>query len=186
MDDGSRKFKSSSLQQPGGRLHVSPTIRTREALLPKNGKSADVFGDTHNIASRVQAAALPDTVLITANTHRLISGLFVVEDCGAQQFKGIKRPIQLYRVIRASGVRGRLEAVAAAHGVTPFVGREDELRLLLNRWERTLEGESQAVLIIGEAGIGKSRLVQHFHQQVAETPHIWAEAAATPFFSAQF
>jgi len=86
------------------------------------GRGADVFGDTPNIAARVQAAALPDTVLITADTRRLISGLFMVEDSGAQVLKGIERPIQLYRVIQPSGVRGRLEAVAAARGLTPFVG----------------------------------------------------------------
>jgi len=145
-------------------------------------KNADVFGDTPNIAARVQAAALPGAVLITAGTHRLISGLFVVEDCGTQRFKGIERPIQLYRVIQPSGVRGRLEAAAAACGLTPFVGREEELRLLMNRWERTLEGEGQAVLISGEAGIGKSRLVQRFHEQIAGTPHTWAETAAAPLF----
>ena len=122
------------------------------------GKDADVFGDTPNIAARVQAAAEPGTVLITAATHRLVSGLFVVEDRGAQALKGIERPVQLYRVVQPSGVRGRLEAAAAARGLTPFVGREDELRLLMNRWERALDGEGQVALIIGEAGIGKSRL----------------------------
>ena len=146
------------------------------------GRGADVFGDTPNIAARVQAAALPDTVLITADTRRLISGLFMVEDSGAQVLKGIERPIQLYRVIQPSGVRGRLEAVAAARGLTPFVGREDELRLLLNRWERALEGEGQAVLIIGEAGIGKSRLVQRFHEQIGGRPYQWVEAAGEPLF----
>jgi class 3 adenylate cyclase/tetratricopeptide (TPR) repeat protein len=146
------------------------------------GKSVDVFGDTPNIAARVQAVALPHTVLITADTDRLISGLFVVEDAGTQALKGIERPLQLYRLIQPSGVRGRLEALAATRGLTPFVGREDELRLLMNRWERTLEGKGQAVLIIGEAGIGKSRLVQHFQQEIAPTPHTWAEAAAAPLF----
>jgi len=146
------------------------------------GKNADVFGDTPNIAARVQAAALPDTVLTTADTHRLISGLFVVEDCGTQTLKGIGRPIQLFRVIQPSGVRGRFEAVAAARGLTPFVGREEELRLLMNRWECTLAGEGQVVLIIGEAGIGKSRLVQHFHEQIAGTRHVWVEVSASPFF----
>ena len=146
------------------------------------GKDADVFGDTPNIAARVQAAAAPDTVVITAETHRLVSGLFVVEDRGAQALKGIERPVQLYRVIQPSGVRGRLEAAAAARGLTPFVGREDELRLLMNRWERALDGEGQVALIIGEAGIGKSRLVQRFHEQIAGTPHTWVEAAAGAFF----
>jgi class 3 adenylate cyclase/tetratricopeptide (TPR) repeat protein len=145
------------------------------------GKDADVFGDTPNIAARVQAAAAPGTVLVSADTHRLISGLFVVEDRGAQALKGIQRPVQLYRIVQPSGARGRLEA-GAAHGLTPFVGREDELRSLMNRWERTLDGEGQVALIVGEAGIGKSRLVQRFHEQIAGMPHTWVETAAAAFF----
>jgi class 3 adenylate cyclase/tetratricopeptide (TPR) repeat protein len=145
------------------------------------GKDADVFGDAPNIAARVQEAAAPGTVLVTEHTHRLISGLFLVAALGAPALKGIERPIELYRIIQPSGVRGRLEA-AAAHGLTPFVGREDELRSLMSRWERVLDGEGQVALIIGEAGIGKSRLVQRFHEQIAETPHTWIEAAAGAFF----
>jgi class 3 adenylate cyclase/tetratricopeptide (TPR) repeat protein len=145
------------------------------------GREADVFGDTPNIAARVQTVGDPGTVLITADTHRLISGLFIVEDRGAQALKGIERPLRLYRVIQASGVRGRLEA-AAARGLTPFVGREDELRLIVGRWERALDGEGQVVLIIGEAGIGKSRLVQHFHEQLTDREHTWLDAATAPFF----
>ena len=153
-----------------------------------SGKEADVFGDTPNIAARVQAAAEPGAVVITDAVHRLVSGLFVVEDRGAQALKGIEQPIQLYRVVQPSGVRGRLQAVAAVRGLTPFVAREDELRSLMNRWERALDGEGQVVLIIGEAGIGKSRLIQRFHEQIAGTPHTWVEAAAgafhqnTPFY----
>jgi hypothetical protein len=146
------------------------------------GGDADVFGDTPNIAARVQAAAAPSTILITADTHRLVSGLFVVEDRGTQALKGVERPVQLYRVLQPSGVRGRLEAAAAARALTPFVGREDELRLLMNRWERALEGEGQVALIVGEAGIGKSRLVHRFHEQITGTPHTWVEAAAGAFF----
>ncbi len=145
------------------------------------GKDADVFGDVPNTAARVQEAAAPGTVVISEDTHRLISGLFVVEARGAPALKGIERPVQLYRVMQPSGVRGRLEA-AAARGLTPFVGREDELRSLMNRWERVLDGEGQVVLIIGEAGIGKSRLVHRFHEQIGGTPHTWVEAAAAPFF----
>jgi predicted ATPase len=85
-------------------------------------------------------------------------------------------------VIQPAGVRGRLAAEAASHGLTPLVGREDELRSLTNRWQRVLDGEGQVVTIIGEAGIGKSRLVQQFHQQIAATPHTWLEAAAAPFY----
>jgi class 3 adenylate cyclase/tetratricopeptide (TPR) repeat protein len=146
------------------------------------GKEADVFGDAPNIAARVQAVAAPGTVLITDAVHRLVSGLFVVENRGAQALKGIEGSTQLYRVIQPSGVRGRLQAVAASRGLTPFVGREDELRSLMNRWERVLDGEGQVALITGEAGIGKSRLVQRFHEQIKDTPHTWVEATAGALF----
>jgi class 3 adenylate cyclase/tetratricopeptide (TPR) repeat protein/ribosomal protein L40E len=145
------------------------------------GKEPAIFGDTPNIAARTQAAADPGTLLITAKTHRLVSGLFVVEDRGAHPLKGIELPIQLFRVIQPSGVRGRFEA-AAARGLTPFVGREDESRILTNRWERARTGEGQVVLVAGEAGIGKSRLVQRFHEAIAGTPHIWVECATEQFY----
>ena len=147
-----------------------------------SGQAVDAFGDTANIAARVQAAAAPGTVMISDATQRLVSGLFVVEDRGAQALKGIAQPVRLYEVIRPSGMRGRFEAVSAAGGLTPFVGREDELRSLESRWERVLEGEGQVALIIGEPGIGKSRLLQRFHEQIAETPHTWIEAGAGAFF----
>jgi class 3 adenylate cyclase/tetratricopeptide (TPR) repeat protein len=146
------------------------------------GKDADVFGDAPNIAARVQEAAAPGTVLVTDDTHRLVSGLFVVEARGAPALKGIERAVELYRVVQPSGVRGRLEAAAAGRGLTTFVGREDELRSLMSCWERVVDGEGQVALIIGEAGIGKSRLLQRFHEQIAGTPHTWGEAAAGAFF----
>jgi class 3 adenylate cyclase len=92
------------------------------------GKGADVYGEAPNMAARVQAAAEPGTLLITEAAHRLIPGVFVVEEFGAQILKGIPDPVPLYRVIRLSGMRGRL-AAAAVRGLTPFVGREDELVL---------------------------------------------------------
>jgi class 3 adenylate cyclase/tetratricopeptide (TPR) repeat protein len=146
------------------------------------GKEADVFGEAPNIAARVQTAAEPGTILITHAVHQLISGLFVVESRAASVLKGIERPLQLYKIVEPSGVRGRLEAAAAVRGLTPFVGREDELRSLMTRWERSREGEGQIVLVIGEAGIGKSRLLQRFHEIIPDAPQAWLEAAAAPFF----
>jgi predicted ATPase/class 3 adenylate cyclase len=146
------------------------------------GQAVDAFGDTAKIAARVQASAEPHTVVVTSATHRLISGLFVVDNRGAQTLKGIEQPVQLYRAVRPSGMRGRFEAAAAIRGLTPFVGRQEELRLLLGRSERAIEGEGQVVTIIGEAGIGKSRLVRHFHDAIAGTPHTWIEAGAGAFF----
>jgi class 3 adenylate cyclase len=142
-------------------------------------KDVDVFGDTPNIAARLQATAAPDTVLVTAATHRLISGLFVVEALGPRPLKGITTPPEVFQVVRPTGVRGRLQA---ARALTPFVGREEELRLLLSRWERTREGEGQLALIIGEPGIGKSRLVAEFHDRIRDAPHIWMESAGEQFF----
>jgi len=142
-------------------------------------KAADVFGETPNIAARLQTTAAPGTVVITAATHHLISGLFVVEALGPRALKGVSSLPEVFQVIRPTGVRGRLQA---ARGLTPFVGREEELRLLLSRWERTREGEGQLALIIGEPGIGKSRLVAEFHERIREAPHIWMESAAEQFF----
>jgi predicted ATPase/class 3 adenylate cyclase len=145
------------------------------------GKETDVFGEAPNVAARVQAVAEPDNVLITSATHRLVSGLFVVEERGAQKLKGITQPFDLFRVIRPSGMRGRLAAAAAVRGMTPFVNREEELNVLMNRWERVREGEGQVVTIIGEAGIGKSRLVQHFRNRIAGDPHTWLECTTVAF-----
>jgi class 3 adenylate cyclase/tetratricopeptide (TPR) repeat protein len=142
-------------------------------------KNTAIFGETPNIAARLQATAVPGTVLITAATHRLISGLFVVEALGPRALKGITTPPEVFQVIRPTRVRGRL---GAAHGLTPFVGREEELWLLLSRWERTREGEGHLALIMGEPGIGKSRLVAEFHDCLRDTPHIWMESAGEQIF----
>jgi tetratricopeptide (TPR) repeat protein len=145
-------------------------------------QAVDAFGDTANIAARVQAATAADTVVVTGETHRLISGLFIVDELGAQTLKGIERPIQLYRIVRPSGMRGRLAAAAATRALTHFVGREDELRLLQSRWERVVEGEGQVITIVGEAGIGKSRLVQEFRDRIVAERHTWLECATAAFF----
>src|SRR5580658_10914034 len=166
----------AKLNQQPGRVPLSTRIGIDSGAVVVGvgaGKEVDVFGDTPNIAARVETATEPGTVAITDATHRLIAGLFVVEDRGARALKGIEQPVRLYRVIRPSGVRGRFEAASAAGGLTPFVGREDELRTLTSRWQRALDGDGQVALIIGEAGIGKSRLVQRFHEQIAGAAHTW-------------
>ncbi|MGH8011867.1 MAG: AAA family ATPase, partial [Candidatus Binataceae bacterium] len=94
----------------------------------------------------------------------------------------VTEPTQLLRVIRASGVRGRLHAAAATGALTPFIGRASELNVLRSRWKQTREGAGQVVTIVGEAGIGKSRLVRHFRGELARTSHIWLEVTATPLF----
>jgi len=137
------------------------------------------LGETPNVAARVQGVAAPNTIWITSATQRLVAGLFIVESQGAHSLKDIREPVALYRVLQPSGVRSRLDA-ARAHGFTPFVGREDELRLLGTRWEQARAGTGQVVLITGEAGIGKSRLVQMLREQLANEPHTWLECGASP------
>ena len=120
--------------------------------------------------------------------HQLVAGLFVVEARGPHQLKGVAQPMELYRAIRPSGGAGGRQA-AAGRGPTPFVGRAEELGLLSNRWERARGGEGQVVLLVGEPGIGKSRLVQEFRTSIANTPHTFIEAAGqqlfdnTPFYA---
>jgi class 3 adenylate cyclase/predicted ATPase len=132
--------------------------------------AGEVFGDAPNVAARVQALAEPATVLITARVQRQVAGLFVAEDRGAHELKGVPEPIGLYRIVRASGGRR-----FGARALTPLVGREEELDLLRRRWERVVKGEGQLALVIGEPGIGKSRLVEEFRLTLGETPHTWAE-----------
>jgi hypothetical protein len=139
----------------------------------------EVYGETANVAARVQGAAEPDTVVVSAATQRLVAGLFVVEERGAQHLKGVREPVTLYRVVQPSGVRSRL-AVAAGH-LTRFVGRDMELGTLVDRWERAADGEGQNVLIVGEAGVGKSRLVYELHEHLGDVPHTWLECGATPY-----
>ena len=133
--------------------------------------AGEVFGDAPNVAARVQAAAEPASILITAAVQRQTAGLFVAEDRGAHELKGISEPVTLYRIVRASGAGRR----GGARALTPLVGREEELDLLARRWERARKGEGQLALIVGEPGLGKSRLVAEFQARLAETPHTWTE-----------
>jgi len=123
------------------------------------------LGETPNIAARVQGVAEPDTVAISAITHRLVQGLFECQDLGPQTLKGISAPPSLYRVKAESAAQSRFE-VAVGAGLTPLVGREEELGLLQQRWTQAKAGTGQVVLLGGEAGIGKSRLVQTLKEQV--------------------
>jgi class 3 adenylate cyclase/tetratricopeptide (TPR) repeat protein len=133
--------------------------------------TGEVFGDAPNVAARVQGAAEPGSVLITMNVQRQVAGLFVAEDKGAQELKGVAEPVSLFHIVRASGAGRR----SGARALTPLVGRSEELDLLRRRWERARRGQGQLALIIGEPGIGKSRLVAEFRARLSETPHTFVE-----------
>ncbi|MBI3304260.1 MAG: AAA family ATPase, partial [Deltaproteobacteria bacterium] len=124
------------------------------------------LGETPNIAARLQGMAAPNTVMMSAVTYRLTEGFFACHDLGSQTLKGVSAPLRVYRVLGESGAQSRFE-VAVTTGLTPLVGREQEVELLLERWERAKEGDGWVVLLSGEAGIGKSRLVQVLKEHVA-------------------
>ncbi len=123
-------------------------------------------GDTVNLASRMEGIAEPGTVYITRDTFKLTEGLFRFEALGEVQVKGKEAPVKAYRVIAPSTRRTRFD-VSAERGLTPFLGRERELELLLDGLERANSGRGQAFSIMGEAGVGKSRLLYEFRKAVA-------------------
>ena len=133
--------------------------------------TGEVFGEAPNIAARVQGAAEPGSILITAAVQRQTAGLFVAEERGQHELKGVSAPMTLYCIVRASGGGRR----GGARALTPLVGREEDLDLLSRRWDRARMGEGQLALIVGEPGLGKSRLIAEFHGRLGETPHTWVE-----------
>ena len=124
-----------------------------------------VLGDTPNLAARLQGVASPNAVVISESTQRLVEGLFVFDHLGVRSLKGISAPVAAYRVRAESEAPSRFEA-AARRGLTPLVGREEEVGLLLKRWAQARDGEGQVVMLGGEAGVGKSRIVRAFQERV--------------------
>ncbi|MCP4257774.1 MAG: AAA family ATPase [Planctomycetes bacterium] len=130
------------------------------------------MGETPNIAARLQGEANHNSVVVSAATYRLIEGFFACRHLNALVLKGLSRPMDVYQVHQESAARSRLETVAPEE-LTPLVGREQEIGLLLERWEQAEDGQGQVVLLGGEAGIGKSRLVQMLKEHVAQNPQAW-------------
>jgi hypothetical protein len=139
------------------------------------------LGETPNIASRIEGVAQPDTVAISATTYRLVQGDFVCDDLGQYALKGVGSSQQVYRIAGASGSQSRLD-VGATRELTPLVGRKQEVGLLRERWTQAKDGQGQVVLLIGEAGIGKSRLVQMLKDHIAGEAHARLECRSLPYF----
>jgi predicted ATPase/class 3 adenylate cyclase len=167
----------------GIRLPVRIGIHTGTVVMGDLGggqlRETLALGQTVNLASRLQHVAERDSVVMSSQTLRLVRGLFVTEDLGLHSLAGFAEPVALYRAVQPSGMRSRFD-VAAEAGLTRLVGREDDLAMLLDRWHRVREGHGCAVLIGGEAGIGKSRLVHALRDLLAADRHTWLECHGSP------
>ena len=148
---------------------------------PEQREPFAIFGETPNVAARLQSLAGANQVVVSAATHGLIRGQFECASLGSFELKGIPQPMRVYRVVRETGARSRLDASASA-GLTALVDREEELALLADRWSRVRQPSGQVVLISGEGGIGKSRLVRVLKERVMHEPHLWLECYCSPYY----
>jgi class 3 adenylate cyclase/predicted ATPase len=139
-----------------------------------------IIGDTPSLAARLQALAEPGTVVVASSTRRLLGDLFRLRELGFHKVKGIAEPIAAWAVDGVSASRSRFQAIHAA-GLTDLIGREDELNFLLERQRLAWKGEAQIVLISGEPGIGKSRLVTALEMRIADEPHTLLHYQCSPY-----
>src|SRR5437867_8156896 len=163
-------------QERGVQLAVRLGIHTGLVVVGEVGGGTRqeqlALGETPNLAARLQGIAAPDTLVISAATLQLLGVFFACQSLGTPPLKGFAQPLEVYQVLYESTARSRLD-VAGSTGLTPLVGREQEVRLLLERWAQVKDGMGQVVLLNGEAGIGKSRLVQMLKEHVAAEPQAW-------------
>jgi class 3 adenylate cyclase/predicted ATPase len=171
-------------QERGLQLAVRVGIHTGLVVVGSMGGGSRqeqlALGETPNIAARIQGLAAPNTIAVSDATYRLVQGYFQCQDLGAQALRGVTESMRVYHVLRESGATSRLD-VAQPRGLTPLVGREQEVGLLLERWEQAKAGYGQVVLLSGEAGIGKSRLVQMLKDHVTHEPHVRWECRSAEY-----
>jgi class 3 adenylate cyclase/predicted ATPase len=146
-----------------------------------SAREQSVVGETPNLAARLQALAEPGAIVIAAVTRRLIGDLFEYRDLGAVEVKGIAAPVAASQVLRPSAVASRFEALRGS-ALSPLVGRDEEIDLLLRRWARAKAGDGQVVLVSGEPGIGKSRLTAALGDRLRAEPHLRLRYFCSPYY----
>jgi predicted ATPase len=159
-------------------IHTGPVVVGEIGAGERSERLA--LGETPNIAARVQGQTAPNTVVISNATYRLVHGLFRCETMGPQMLKNVAAPVELYRIHGESAAQSRFE-VAVSTGLTPLIGRKHEVGLLQERWDRAKQGEGQVVLLSGEPGIGKSRLVQTLKEHVLTEGATRLEFRCSPY-----
>jgi class 3 adenylate cyclase len=146
-----------------------------------SAQEQSVVGETPNLAARLQTLAEPNTVVIAASTRRLVGDLFEYRDLGAIKVKGISGAVPAWQVLRPSVLASRFEALRGAT-LSPLVGRDEEIELLLRRWARAKAGDGQIVLISGEPGLGKSRIVAALQERLRAEPHLHLLHFCSPYY----
>jgi DNA-binding winged helix-turn-helix (wHTH) protein/tetratricopeptide (TPR) repeat protein len=159
---------------------VRAGIHAGLVVVARDGAAVEMFGGASEIALRAQDAAPPGSVTMTGAVHDLVSDVVVAAPLGRQALETDAAPVRLYRAVSAGRAEGRGFAPREA---TPFVGREDEARLLADRWARVLEGEGRFALVAGEPGIGKTRLVQEFKTGLQNGEHRVIECGGAMLFA---
>jgi class 3 adenylate cyclase len=145
-----------------------------------SAQEQSVVGETPNLAARLQALAEPGAVVIAAGTRRLVGDLFEYRDLGGVEVKGIGAPTPAWQVLRPSVVASRFEALRGS-ALSPLVGRNEEIGLLMRRWERAKAGDGQVVLVSGEPGIGKSRITAALEERLHVEPHLRLRYFCSPY-----
>lgn len=141
-----------------------------------------VAGETPNLAARLQTLSDPNGLLISGRTRRLVGELFDLENLGTPRIKGFSEPVEVWRVLGENAFEDRFEALHAV-ALSPLVGREEEIRLLLQRWSEVKDGDGQAVLLVGEPGIGKSRIVRALIERLGNDACVRFHYQCSPYFS---
>jgi class 3 adenylate cyclase/predicted ATPase len=170
--------KSGALQ---ARIGISTGLVVVGDLIGEgSAQEQSVVGEAPNLAARLQSLAEPNAVVIAASTRRLVGDLFEYRDLGIVEVKGIDVPVPAWQVLRPSIVESRFEALRGST-LTPLVGRDEELDLLLRRWARAKAGDGQVVLVSGEPGIGKSRIVAALEERLRAEPHLRLRYFCSPY-----
>jgi serine/threonine protein kinase/predicted ATPase len=151
----------------GLELDARVAIHTGQAIVETKDQSVSLVGEARNVALRLQDLALPGQIVCTDDTHRLFRGRFRCASLGQKKIKGVPQPVELFRVEGIASAGSLVEASAPAE-LSPLTGRDHEMSLLKDRWEQAQEGMGQIVLLIGEPGLGKSRLVYNLKEHVQE------------------
>jgi class 3 adenylate cyclase/tetratricopeptide (TPR) repeat protein len=166
-------------QQLSVRIGVHSGVVVVGEMGASGHRSVMALGETMNVAARLQSQAETDTVLISSTTLKLVGEAFDTTSIGRRELKGIAEPVEAHVVHRWSGARSRFDGSRGR--LSSFVGRDAESAALLDRWDAARAGHGSAVLVIGEAGVGKSRLTYELRQQLSDGDHLWLECGASSY-----